>query len=351
MENYSADSTIVTPIGTVRSPRLEATDDFWGDVISTIELDRQFTSECTMGLSEFSHIEVVYSFHKVAPSSVVSTAGHPRERQDWPKVGIFAQRKKNRPNRLGVSICRLLKVDDLKLTVQALDAIDGTPILDIKPFIREFQPSGATKQPEWSTELMTEYFIAKLFYNSPPSFPDTRIDVGNGYFLNAITPRDRPSYLEYLNEREIYDRTLSIPFPYTDQDADFWFQLVAAKTKENGRAVQFALRTVDGKLIGGIGFDGLVIGQTHKAELGYWLAKPFWGKGIMTQAVRGVCKIAFSDFGLERITANIFAFNTASQKVLEKNGFAAEGYFKKHYRKGDSFFDGKIFALLREATT
>jgi tRNA-Thr(GGU) m(6)t(6)A37 methyltransferase TsaA len=156
----SGPEIMLKPIGTVECDRKEAVDDFWGGTRSTIYLDpKQFTPDCTLGLDDFSHIEVVYQFHKVAPSDVVLTAGHPRERNDWPRVGIFAQRKKNRPNRMGVSVCRLLKVNGLKLTVEALDAIDGTPVIDIKPYMKEFAPMGPTKQPEWSSELMRNYFL------------------------------------------------------------------------------------------------------------------------------------------------------------------------------------------------
>ena len=151
---------MLKPIGTMECDRKEAVDDFWGETKSTICLDsKQFTPDCILGLDDFSHIEVVYQFHKVASSDVVLTAGHPRERNEWPRVGIFAQRKKNRPNRIGVSVCRLLNVDGLKLTVDALDAIDGTPVLDIKPYLKEFAPLGPTKQPERSSELMRNYFL------------------------------------------------------------------------------------------------------------------------------------------------------------------------------------------------
>jgi tRNA (adenine37-N6)-methyltransferase len=133
-----------TPIGRVHSPRTEAKDDFWGNVVSVIELDgTRFTQGSVLGLTDFSHILVVYCFHLVPDGSVVTGANHPRGNQDWPRVGIFAQRKKDRPNRLGVSVCELLEVDGLKLKVKALDAIDGTPVLDIKPHVREFDPDPA----------------------------------------------------------------------------------------------------------------------------------------------------------------------------------------------------------------
>lgn len=150
----------LTPIGYVHSPRTEAKDDFWGNVISVIELDgTRFTPESVQGLTDFSHITVVFYFHLLSDESVLTTACHPRGNQKWPRVGIFAQRKKERPNKLGVSICELIEVDGLKLKVKALDAIDGTPVLDIKPHVREFEPDPARlRQPQWMTELMRDYF-------------------------------------------------------------------------------------------------------------------------------------------------------------------------------------------------
>jgi tRNA (Thr-GGU) A37 N-methylase len=86
-------------------------------------------------------------------------ARHPRNREDWPLVGIFAQRGRTRPNRLGLSRCNLLKIEGLQLTVQRLDAIDGSPVLDIKPYMAEFAPIGEVLQPAWSSELMTRYYL------------------------------------------------------------------------------------------------------------------------------------------------------------------------------------------------
>ncbi len=87
-----------------------------------------------------------------------TAARHPRDNPAWPKVGVFAHCAKSRPNRLGVSICRLLEVRDLAVTVQALDAIHGTPVLDLKPYMREFGPRGEVRQPTWSTQLMAGYW-------------------------------------------------------------------------------------------------------------------------------------------------------------------------------------------------
>jgi tRNA (adenine37-N6)-methyltransferase len=150
----------VNSIGVVRSPRVEIKDDFWGSVTSIIELDgSRFTPDCVLGLTDFSHIVVLYHLHLIPDATIITGANHPRGNQEWPRVGIFAQRKKNRPNRLGVSICELLEVDGLKLTVKALDAIEGTPVLDIKPYVREFEPDPKrVRQPQWMTELMRDYF-------------------------------------------------------------------------------------------------------------------------------------------------------------------------------------------------
>jgi tRNA (adenine37-N6)-methyltransferase len=147
------------PIGRVRSARTEPLDDDWDAVPAAVELDGdRFGPEALAGLTEFSHVEVVYVFDRVDPASVQTGARHPRGNREWPEVGIFAQRGKGRPNRIGVTVCRLLGVDGLRLEVQGLDAIDGTPVLDVKPYLSEFGPRGEVRQPAWSHELMAGYW-------------------------------------------------------------------------------------------------------------------------------------------------------------------------------------------------
>jgi tRNA (Thr-GGU) A37 N-methylase len=149
----------VTALGWVRSGRADAVDDNWGDVTATIELDpAQLDHTATAGLDAYSHIEVIYLFHQVTAARQHTGARHPRNNPDWPEVGILAQRAKARPNRLGLTTCELVAVDGLTLTVRGLDAIIGTPILDIKPFMAEFAPRGEIRQPAWSRELMTHYW-------------------------------------------------------------------------------------------------------------------------------------------------------------------------------------------------
>lgn len=147
------------PIGAVRGGRREATDDDWDAVEAVIALDAaQFKPDATASLGDFSHVEVVFHFNRVPDAEVNTGARHPRGRMDWPLVGIFAQRGKGRPNRIGVTACRLLSVDGLSLRVKGLDAIDGTPVLDIKPVMTGFLPRGAVREPAWARELMAGYW-------------------------------------------------------------------------------------------------------------------------------------------------------------------------------------------------
>lgn len=148
-------------IGLVEARRTQAEDDFWGEEQSCIVLDDRFSPDALDGLEEFSHAEVLFAFHQVDPSKVVSGARHPRNNLDWPAVGIFAQRGKNRPNRIGSTICRVVRRNGLRLYVLELDAIDGTPVLDIKPVMREFLPREGVHQPDWSHELMKSYWSRK----------------------------------------------------------------------------------------------------------------------------------------------------------------------------------------------
>lgn len=152
-------STItLTPIGTVHSTRTQIADDLWDHEQSFIELGEDFSVEALFGIDSFSHVEVIFYMDQVKPEKIVRTARHPRNRQDWPKIGIFAQRGKNRPNQLGLTICQVERVEGKRLYLRGLDAIDGTPVLDIKPWVQEFGPRGSHKQPTWISTLMERYW-------------------------------------------------------------------------------------------------------------------------------------------------------------------------------------------------
>ena len=163
-------------------------------------------------------------------------------------------------------------------------------------------------------------------------------------YLTAIEPADRSALVELLNDREIYDQTLRIPYPYTDEDAGKFLSIVDRTTCQYGQAVHFGVRQTDRQLLGGCGFEHLTPG--HCAELGYWLARSDWGRGIMTQAVGALCRFAVIEWKLVRITAQVFDTNAASIRVLEKNGFQQEGYLRKAYRKDGRFIDARVYALV-----
>ena len=149
----------IEPIGHVRGGRDTPEDDDWGASRARIALDRsRFTADALAGLADFSHCEVIYYFDRVPDGEIETGARHPRGRPDWPLVGIFAQRGKGRPSRIGVTVCRIVGVAGTVLEVEGLDAIDGTPVLDIKPVMTGFLPRGEVREPEWARELMAGYW-------------------------------------------------------------------------------------------------------------------------------------------------------------------------------------------------
>ena len=146
------------PIGYVRSARRDLLDDGWDAVPASIELSETFEPAALDGLEAFSHAEIVYHFDRVEPAAIERGARHPRGNPRWPRVGIFAQRAKDRPNRLGVTVVAIAGREGRTLRVRGLDAVDGTPVLDIKPVMAEFLPRGEVRQPAWSHELMKAYW-------------------------------------------------------------------------------------------------------------------------------------------------------------------------------------------------
>ena len=149
----------MTPVGRVIGGRVDPIDDDWGASRAAIELDpAQFDDTALAGLEAFSHAEIVFVFDQVTDAQIVSGSRHPRGRADWPKIGIFAQRGKNRPNRIGVTVCKVVAVTGLRLEVEGLDAIDGTPVLDIKPVMSGFLPRGAVREPDWAREIMAAHW-------------------------------------------------------------------------------------------------------------------------------------------------------------------------------------------------
>ena len=145
------------PIGFVKSPVSEQSDENWGKVVAEIHINESY-SQGLQGLREFSHVTVVFLMHQATFNPSTDLARRPRGRTDMPAVGIFAQRAKHRPNPLGITSVPLIKIEKNVLTVKGLDAIDGTPVLDIKPYVSAFDRIDQPVIPEWMNRLMEGYF-------------------------------------------------------------------------------------------------------------------------------------------------------------------------------------------------
>ena len=169
---------------------------------------------------------------------------------------------------------------------------------------------------------------------------------GHGFILRPYRKGDELSLQEHINDREIAHNTLTIPYPYTLKDAKQWIGkcLKDDKKKVLQEAV-FAL-TVDGAVVGSVALDPIAL--RHKAELGYWLGRKYWGRGMMTQAVNLVVQYGFQQLQLTRIYAYVFPFNKASARVLEKAGFSYEGLLRSNALKDGKPQDDLVYAILKQ---
>ncbi|MEB1808810.1 MAG: SAM-dependent methyltransferase [Bacillaceae bacterium] len=148
----------LNPIGIAYNERYEIEDDYWGEIVSKIILDHSLPEDALYEIESFSHVDIIFHFHKVEENKIVTGARYPRNDQSLPKVGILAQRGKNRPNQLGLTTVKVIKREGRELTVSGLDCINGTPILDIKPVMQEFLPKEPITQPKWSHDIMKKYW-------------------------------------------------------------------------------------------------------------------------------------------------------------------------------------------------
>jgi ribosomal-protein-alanine N-acetyltransferase len=171
------------------------------------------------------------------------------------------------------------------------------------------------------------------------------ISINHEIHLSPPGQGDLYAFVQHLNEREIHDRTLTIPYPYTLKDAEWFLRICEMKRHEYQREMQWSVRNNHGQLIGGIGFHGNYPNQKHREEVGYWLSKPLWNKGIMSKVLARFCEHGFKECGYSRIEAPIFINNLPSQRVVEKCGFVREGVLKKAYFKDGNFIDGLMYSL------
>ncbi|MGB1315785.1 MAG: tRNA (N6-threonylcarbamoyladenosine(37)-N6)-methyltransferase TrmO [Chitinophagales bacterium] len=148
-------------IAFVKNSRKELIDDNWSSIESEIELTENIFTEAFEGIENFSHLEIIFFMNKVKDEKAIAQYRHPRNNESLPKLGTYAQRNKNRPNKLGLTTVELLERNARILKVKNLDAIDGTPILDIKPVMKQFEPKGKIKQPKWTNEILKNYWKTK----------------------------------------------------------------------------------------------------------------------------------------------------------------------------------------------
>lgn len=175
------------------------------------------------------------------------------------------------------------------------------------------------------------------------------ISVTRDIHLSAITAADAEVITAYMQDHEVSRYTRLIPHPYQIEMAQWWIASIADDVTRHGRETIWAIRDATGLLLGAIELHVGDAGREHVSEIGYWLAKPFWGRGIMTAVVRSVIERGFREFGVRRIIAPIFAPNTASARVLEKNGFVIEApLLRQAYHRDGQYFDGRLYALVRD---
>ncbi len=163
--------------------------------------------------------------------------------------------------------------------------------------------------------------------------------------LKIPTAQDKEGLIEVCNAVDRKFLSGRLPYPYTDESADWWLNMIAEK---EGKTGVWRVIYVDGKLVGNISVEKKEYAYKKDAEIGYLLLTEYWSKGIMTEAARQICKIAFEQLDIIRITGLYFEPNIGSRRVLEKAGFEHEGIKKNAVCKGDEVYNLGIMGLLRE---
>lgn len=170
-----------------------------------------------------------------------------------------------------------------------------------------------------------------------------RIDIVDGYHLSPVCAADKAAYLVHFADPEIARHLLRVPYPYTEADADWWIEHRRANARDP--ETHFALRRPDGTLIGGIGMAGEAPVPVAPAEIGYWLASEYRGRGLMPRVIRAFAHHAFTRLMLSEVSAFPFHWNQASCRALEKAGFTRVGYLPGRFQKGDELIDAIDYRL------
>jgi RimJ/RimL family protein N-acetyltransferase len=163
--------------------------------------------------------------------------------------------------------------------------------------------------------------------------------------LTELKADDIKDIVNYASNKKISDSTLNLPHPYSEKDAIYWINL-AHQGLKSGTNYIFAIRLKeDSKFIGGIGLG--VQKRFNRAEIGYWIAEPFWGKGIATEATKAIIEFGFKDLGLNKLTSSHLSKNPASGKVMQKSGMIKEGELKKHILKDEIYHDLVVYGITK----
>lgn len=166
--------------------------------------------------------------------------------------------------------------------------------------------------------------------------------------LSRVKRSDAPAIQQWLNEREMFNNTLRIPFPYQLDDARERIRMNRRFERRHRQQMDWAIRDEEGQLIGMIGRHYQYGMYSHRDEIGYWLARPYWGQGVMTTVIRKFCQMLFETTNLIRLEATVFEHNEASIRVLVKTGFQQEGFMRKAFLKEGRPLNGLLLALLKE---
>jgi tRNA (Thr-GGU) A37 N-methylase len=148
----------IPQIATVVGGHTTVHDDYQGGVDAIIRLDPEYPAETLQGLEAFSHVEVVWKMTHARPEDIELHARSPRNNPNWPATGTFAHRNHRRPDQIGISRPRLLRVDGRDIHVTDLDAVDGTPVLALLPWFEEMGPRGPVHEPAWVKEMLPNYW-------------------------------------------------------------------------------------------------------------------------------------------------------------------------------------------------
>ncbi|MFT4595573.1 MAG: RimJ/RimL family protein N-acetyltransferase [Bacteroidia bacterium] len=174
------------------------------------------------------------------------------------------------------------------------------------------------------------------------------IRINETYYLSAYTLDDVERLSTVISDPEIARNTLTIPYPYSLDEAKKWLTELETRKQAGGAQCLWAIRNDKHQVCGAINRHQKYRPNSHKDEIGYWLMRPLWGQGLMTKVVNIFSQYCFDNFDLARLEAPVFDFNKGSARVLEKSGYQLEGVIRKAIRKDGVFYDSLLYAKIAD---